>query len=166
MKKTELKCNKCGAIPKRSPKRHTIEAENPEGATTVLGRKMDYAMLIEWWECLKCHYRQCSGISLPLDPDALLIREVFNFNDEVSLEDIVAWLKENNITAADLDELDGLKRAEAHPDQILEWWTKRGLAPVVIVPKGQNQPDDPWLAKLRAQGISVEEDTGNNPDEG
>ena len=151
-----MACSSCGAIPKRTPRLDTIHIPHPDGAITVLGRKVDLVAEMEVWECPTCLAVQCECIRFPLDPDALLIGDVFDMsNCDVALEDVVAYLKDNNISAADLEELATLKRNPTNVDGLLKWWTMRGLSPLVVVPEGQGS--SPVFAKMRNEGIAIEE---------
>jgi hypothetical protein len=158
----KMACERCGFIPKRTPKLHSIEVPHPKGGVTVLGRKVELVAEVLCWECPKCHRQHCEGVRLPLDPDAMLIREVFDVDDgDVSFEDVVAYLKDNKISVNDLEELAQLKHDKGTLVSTLEWFKKKGLVPAVIVPHGMNQPNDTILEKLKEQGIPVEEAVAN-----
>ena len=159
--KHKMACRSCGAVPKQTPKLDTVKMPHPNGAITVLGRKVELVPEITVWECSTCHAVECVSIWFPLDPDASLIGEIFDLRDgEVSLEDVVDYLMDNNISAADLEELAKLKNKPANVDECLNWWTSRGLAPVVVVPEGQGSA--PPLKKILERGITVEE-TADEP---
>ena len=152
------KCDSCGAIPRKTPQIQTLEIAHPDGAITVLGRKVELVAEMNVWKCPKCHAAQCVSVRFPLDPDALLIGEVFDVSDsDVPVDDIIAYVKLNNITADDLKKLADLKGKPGNAAAVLEWWTERGLSPVVVVPKDKGQADDSFLAGVQRQGIRIEE---------
>lgn len=160
MKKKQWKCEKCGAVCKTRPRLQQIEMPagdddgRPVSGRTVLGRRTD--MVIEFGVriCPKCQEVVLESIGLPLDEDALLIREAFDLDDEVPLETVAAWLRANNVGPKDLEEFARLRKSGSALEKLVEWFTKRGMAPEIVAPQGT---DVNALAALREMGAKVKE---------
>ena len=132
-----VRCKKCGKRCRHT--RHKLEMPHPEGGVTVLGRRVALIPVIGYSQCSSCGHRQLLNVQLPLDEDAMLIRELFSVDpskkDEWDL--VVEWLRANKIGPDDLAELKRLKDAKTSPrywiggtprDCLpLNWWRKMTL---------------------------------------
>jgi len=135
-----FKCEKCGG--KRKPKLGKKLIAHPEGGHTVLGRRLDLKIEISFLECPVCKWKKCVNLSLPLDPDAALVREVFDLEGQTKEEEerVFAYLREHEITPDDLEELRQMKAKELSKEDlnaVSEWFAKRGIPVPEIVEEGQ-----------------------------
>jgi hypothetical protein len=135
-----FKCEKCGS--KRKPKLGKKRIAHPKGGHTVLGRLLELVVEIGFVECPVCKWKKCVNLSLPLDPDAALVREVFDLEGHTKEEQegIFAYLREHGISPDDLEELRQMKgRALSNKElnTMSEWFTKRGMPVPEIVVEGE-----------------------------
>lgn len=157
MKKKQWKCRKCGAVSKTQPKLHEIkmpaggDTGSPILGVTVLGRRTDMAVEFGVRKCPKCQEPVLESIGLPIDEDALLIKEVFDLDDGFPLEQVAAWLRANSIGRNDLEELARLKHGSHSLDKLVGWFSKRRIVANFIVPEGTSPEELEEFRKLEAK---------------
>jgi hypothetical protein len=125
---SKFTCEKCGKSTAREPKLR--KATLAQGGYSVLGRQLDARIEANYIQCPQCGEVFPVSVSLPFDPDAELIHDVFDTKNSSQEEQqaLIALLREYHITPADLEELRELKSKPTNDLKTLsDWFTQRGL---------------------------------------
>jgi hypothetical protein len=92
---------------------------------------VEFEVKLDFDECPACGSRKLIRVALPLDPDAELVRDVFDVRDKTDEEqqEIFGWLRDHGVTADDLEELRRLKGTSfaIGTNPIGEWFARHGL---------------------------------------